>query len=249
MKLPGLRALDRKMLRELWRLRGQLISIGVVVATAVMTLVTMRGTYEALAGGRAEYYRDYRMADVWSSLERAPETLRGRIARIPGVAAVETRVASYATLDLPWLDAPGQGLFLSVPGTRRAGVNDVHIRHGRYVRPGRAGDTVVSETFFLANDLALGDTIRAVLNGIRRELVVVGSAISPDQSYSVPPGALYPEDERYGVFWVSRQVLGPNLDMDDAFNEVALRMSPGASEVAVIRELDRLLDPYGGLGA
>jgi putative ABC transport system permease protein len=247
--MPRIRALDRKMLRELWRLRGQLVSIGLVVATAVMMLVTMRGTYEALVLGRGEYYSDYRLADVWSSLERAPESLRARIENIPGVAAVETRVSSFATLDLPWLDVPGQGLFLSVPESRRALVNDIHLRSGRSLRAGRASEVLVSENFFVANDLQLGDTIRSVLNGVRREMVIVGSAIAPDQTYSAPPGSLYPDDTRYGVFWMNRDVLGPNLDVEDAFNEVALRLSAGSNEVAVIRELDRLLDPYGGLGA
>ncbi|MDH3424142.1 MAG: ABC transporter permease, partial [Gemmatimonadota bacterium] len=191
-----IRALDRKMLRELWRLRGQLLSIGLVVATAVMMLVTMRGTFEALFEARAAYYRDYRLGDVWSTLEQAPESLRERIARIPGVAAVETRVTTFATLDLPWLDAPGQGLFVSVPEGRRAAVDDIHIREGRYVRAGRASEVVVSENFFLSNGLQVGDTIRAVLNGIRRDMRIVGSAISPAHSYAVPPGALYPDDER-----------------------------------------------------
>lgn len=244
-----IRALDRKMLRELWKLRGQLISIGLVVATAVMTLVTMRGTYEALEKGRSAYYRDYRLAHVWSSLERAPESLRATLARIPGVAAVETRVSAFATLDLPWLDAPGQGLFLSIPETGEADADAVHIREGRTVRAGRAAEVLVSENFFVANDLEVGDTIRAVLNGVRREMRIVGSAIAPDQSYAVPAGALYPDDERFGVFWMSRGVLGPNLDMEDAFNLLAVRLSPGASEVGVIREVDRVLDPYGGLGA
>ena len=244
-----IRALDRKMLRELWRLRGQLLSIGLVVATAVMMLVTMRGTYEALFEGRAAYYRDYRLGDVWSSLEQAPESLRGRIASIPGVTAVETRVTSFATLDLPWLDAPGQGLFVSVPDGRRAEVDDIHMREGRYLRPGRSNEVVVSESFFSVNGLQIGDTIHAVLNGIRRDMSIVGSAISPAQSYAVPPGALYPDDERYGVFWMSREVLGPNLQADDAFNEIALRLGRGASETGVIKDLDRVLDPYGGLGA
>jgi putative ABC transport system permease protein len=244
-----IRALDRKMLRELWRLRGQLLSIGLVVATAVMMLVTMRGTYEALVEGRYAYYRDYRFGDVWSALEQAPESLRERVAQIPGVAAVETRVTTFATLDLPWLDAPGQGLFVSVPEGRRAAVDDIHIRDGRYVRAGRASEVVVSENFFRVNNLEVGDTISAVLNGVRRDMRVVGSAISPAQSYAVPPGALYPDDERYGIFWMSREVLGPNLEADDAFNEIALRLGRGASETEVIRELDRILDPYGGLGA
>lgn len=246
---PRIRALDRKMLRELWRLRGQLTSIGLVVATAVMTLVTMRGTYEALVTGRSDYYRDYKMGNVWSALERAPESLRARIELIPGVAAVETRVSAFATLDLPWLDTPGQGLFLSVPEARRANVDDVHVREGRYVRPGRDSEVIVNELFFVKNGLQVGDTIRGVLNGVRRDMVIVGSAISPDQSYSAPPGSIYPDDERYGVFWMSRAVLGPNLDVEGAFNEVAVRLAPGANEVAVIRELDRMLEPYGGLGA
>lgn len=244
-----IRSLDRKMLRELWRLRGNLASIALVVATAVTTLVTMRGTYETLERGRADYYRDYRMADLWASVERAPESLKARIEAVPGVAAVETRVSSYANLDLPWLATPGMGLFLSLPEDRRASVNDAHVREGEYLRPGRANDVLVSEIFFDANDLAVGDTIRAVLNGVRREMVIVGSAIAPDQSYSAPPGALYPDDERFGVFWASRDVLGPNLDADEAFNEVAIRLSPGAREVDVIRDVDRLLEPYGGLGA
>lgn len=248
-RLPLRRALNRKMARELWELRGQIASIGLVVAAAVMTLVTMRGTYEALVRGRSDYYCDYRLAHVWSSLERAPESLTAKIVHIPGVSAIETRVASYATLDLPWLDAPGQGLFVSVPAGRRAEVDDVHVRTGRYVRPGRASEVLVSESFFEANGLELGDTIRAVLNGIRREMEIVGSAISPAYSYSAPPGALYPDDERYGVFWMARSVLGPNLDAKDAFNEVTVRLSSEANEVSVIRELDRLLDPYGGLGA
>ncbi|HET9948355.1 MAG TPA: FtsX-like permease family protein, partial [Longimicrobiales bacterium] len=248
-KLPRLRALDRKMLRELWRMRGQLLSIGLVVATAVTTLVALRGTYEALDRGRTEYYRDYRLPDVWASLERAPESLRRRIESIPGVAAVETRVSGYSTLDLPWLDAPGQGLFISVPETRRARVSDIHLTAGRYVAPGRAGEVVVNDNFFLTNALELGDTIRAVLHGLRRELVIVGVAISPEHTYPVPPGALFPDHERYAVFWMGRSVLAPALDMEDAFDEVVLALAPGASEAAVIQRLDALLDPYGGLGA
>ncbi len=107
----------------------------------------------------------------------------------------------------------------------------------------------MSETFFEANHLEIGDTIRAVINGVRREMRIVGSAICPAQSYAAPPGALYPDDERYGVFWMSREVLGPALDSDDAFNEVAIRLAPGANAHAVIREVDRILEPYGGLGA
>lgn len=244
-----MRSLDRKMFRELWRLRAQLLSIGLVVATGVVTVVTMRGAYEALFEARAEYYRDYRLADVWSTLERAPETVRARILEIPGVSAVDTRVSSFATLDLPWLDAPGTGLFISVPDRGRATLNDIHLTRGRFLSPGRSDEVIASESFFVANDLRLGDGVVAVLNGRRTALTIVGTAISPEHSYSVPPGALYPEDDRYGVFWMTRTVLGSVLDSGDSFTEVSLTLGPGASEVAVIEGLNRILEPYGGLGA
>jgi putative ABC transport system permease protein len=243
------RMLTRKMLRELWRLKGQLVSIGLVVAAAVMTLVTLRGTYEALFASRRAYYEQTRLGDVWSSLERAPESLRRDIERIPGVARVATRVTSYATLDLPWLDAPGMGLFVSLPDDRRAELNDVHVAAGRYLTPDGSNEVLASESFFVANDLVLGDTIRAVLNGRYRPLSIVGVATSPEHAYSAPPGAIYPDDERYGVFWISRDVLGPVLDADGAFNEVSVALLPRANQGAVIGELDRVLDPYGGLGA
>ena len=42
---------------------------------------------------------------------------------------------------------------------------------------------------------------------------------------------------------------GPAFDMDGAFNDVALSLVPGAREAAVIAQLDRILERYGGLGA
>lgn len=241
--------LRRKMLRELWTLKGQLLSIGLVVAAAVMTLVTMRGTYEALVAARAAYYSDYRLGDLWASAERAPESLRSRIEALDGVAAVQTRITSTSTLLLPWLDVPGQGLFVSVPEDGRPNVDDLHVREGRYLLPESTDEVLVSESFYEANELAFGDTLRAVINGVARSMVVVGSAISPAHSYSVPPGALYPDDERYGVFWVSRGMLAPSMAMEGAFNELAVAVTPDANTDLLVRELDRILDPYGGLGS
>jgi putative ABC transport system permease protein len=243
------RTLDVKMMREIWRLRAQLVSIGLVVATGVVTVVSMRGTYESLVSARDNYYRSARLADVWSSLERAPASVRDRILEIPGVSAVSTRVSAYATLDLPWLDAPGMGLFVSLPDDRPPVLNRIHLTHGRELAPGRSNEVLVGEAFFLANELSVGDTISAVLNGQGTDLVIVGAAISPEHSYSVPPGALYPDDERYAVFWMSESALAPTLDAEQAFTEVALALSPGAREEAVIRSLNRVLEPYGGLGA
>lgn len=249
MRAPRLGTLDRKMLRELWRLRSQLLSIGAVVATAVVTLVALRGTHRALAEARDAYYRDYRLADVWAPVERAPETLREEILALPGVASVSTRVTTLATLDLPWLDAPGLGLFVSIPDGGAAPLGALHLVRGRRPAPASPDEVLASEAFARTNALEPGDSIRAVLEGRFRVLRIVGIAISPEHSYSVPPGGLFPDDERFGVFWMARSALAPAIDAEGAFTEVAVALAPGASERAVIRRLDLLLERHGGLGA
>jgi putative ABC transport system permease protein len=49
-------ALHRKLLRELWHLKSQMLSIALVVATGIMTVVTMRGSYESLVIAQQDYY-------------------------------------------------------------------------------------------------------------------------------------------------------------------------------------------------
>lgn len=226
-----------------------MFSIAVVVASGVMTVVTMRGTYWSLDRALNQYYHEYRLADLWSGLKRAPERVRLQLAGIPGVMTVQTRVSFSATLDLPGLDAPAIGRFVSVPEQRTPMLNDLHITDGRYIAPGRPDEVMLSRKFAIANALAPGDTIHAVINGARRALTVVGIAMSPEYGYAVPPGSLFPDDTRFGVLWMSRRELGPAYDMDGAFNDVAVQLAPGANRAQVITDVDRILEPYGGVGA
>lgn len=242
-------SLYRKLFREIWSLRGQLLSIAAVVAVGAMTVLTMRGTYESLALSRDLYYRDARFPDAWAQLKRAPEKFSEELRRIPGVSAVRTRVTFSATLDVPDLESPAMGRFVSIPEKHESMLADLHVISGRYVAPGRRDEVLVSKKFAAANDYEPGDTLTAVINGSRRDLRIVGTAISPEYTYAVPPGALYPDDKRYGVIWMSRAALGPAYDMDGAFNEVVLALSPGASPNRVLAQLDDVLEPYGGLGA
>lgn len=245
----SLSSLNRKLLRECWHLKGQLLSIALVVATGIMTVVTMRGSYEALVDAQQRYYNQTRFADVWSSLRRAPESLREQIEAIPGVTLADTRVSFLATLDLEGLNAPAQGRFVSIPENGRPVLNDILLTRGRYVEAGAPDEVIISENFALARGLDPGDSVRAIINGRARNLDIVGVAISPEHTYSVPPGSLIPEDDRYGVLWMGRRALGPAYDMEGAFNEAFVKLSPGANELAVIASINTLLIPYGGFGA
>lgn len=242
-------ALWQKLRRELWQHKGQIGSIALVVATGIMTVITMRGSYDALVDAQQTYYRQTRFADLWAPLKRAPDSLGHRIQQIPGVATVDTRVTLLATLDIPGLDAPAQAQMVSLPERGEPLLNNIHLRLGRYPVADAANEVLISENFAQANHFQPGDALQAVINGRARKLHIVGIAISPEYTYAVPPGALYPEDERYGIVWMNRRQLGPAYDMDGAFNEAVMTLSPDANPQAVLSRVDALLDPYGGLGA
>jgi len=244
-----LRALDRKLLRDLWRLKGQAAAIAAVMAAGLAMLVAYIATFASLQLTQQTYYERYRFADVFASLVRAPLSLRDRIAEIPGVAALETRIVADVTLDIEGMIEPATGRLISIPVPRRPMLNDLFLRHGRYLEPNRPDEVLASEAFALAHGLRPGDTLRAVINGRRRTLHIVGIALSPEYVYAVQPGEIIPDASRFGILWMERQALGAAFDMEGGFNDVALALEPGASEPAVIAALDAVLEPYGGLGA
>lgn len=241
--------LNKKLQRELWSLKGQVLSIALVVAVGIMSIVTMRGSYDSLVRAQQDYYRESRFADIWVSLVRAPLSVMPTLESIPGVTVADSRVTFLATLDLDDSGIPAHGRFISVPANARPALNDVLVERGRYLAPGASDEVIISTKFAEARGYQPGDNIRAIINGRSRDLEIVGIGNSPEHIYAVPPGALYPEDERYGVFWASRELLGPAYNMDGAFNEAFVSIADNANPLAVITDLDRVLEQYGGLGA
>jgi putative ABC transport system permease protein len=242
-------ALDRKLVRDLWQLKGPAIAIGMVMACGVATFVMSLCTQGSLSRTLEAYYERYRFAQVFAHLKRAPDSVAARIAEIPGVARVQTRVIEDVMLDVPKLAEPALGHLISVPERPDLDLNDRYLRAGRLLEPGRAGEVLISEGFSEAHGLAPGDAVSAVINGRKRKLRVVGVALSPEYIYQIRPGDILPDDRRYGVFWISQVELAAAFDMKGAFNDVSLTLSPDASEREVIARLDRLLARFGGLGA
>lgn len=241
--------LNRKLIRDVWHLRGQVIAVMLVVACGVAAFVAMRSTYQSLLTSQAAYYANYRFADVFAQLKRAPETLATRIGEIPGVAAVQTRVIAGVTVDVPGLNEPARGRIISIPERQMPMLNDLHLLEGRYVEAGKHDELIISGAFSSANNLHPGDTLSAIINGRWQQLKIVGVALTPEYVYEIRGGEMFPDSKRFGVMWMSRAALGPLFNMDGAFNDVTIALAPNAKESDVIERLDNLLESYGGLGA
>ncbi len=244
-----MRALDRKLLRDLRRLWPQALAIALVLGGAVATFVLSIGTIRSLEETRTAYYDRYQFADVFALVKRAPQGVVEKIAEIPGVAAVEARIAKLVLLDIPGFREPATGQFISLPDTGVPRLNRLYMRSGRTPQPGRAEEVVVDEQFAQAHGMQVGSRFSAILNGRKRELVIVGTALSPEFLYTIGPGDFMTDDRRFGIAWMSGKALANAFNLDGAFSSVTLRLLRGASEPEVLKRLDALLDPYGGQAA
>jgi putative ABC transport system permease protein len=242
-------ALNRKLVRDVAHLWGQVVAITLVVACGVASYIAMRSTYNSLLKSQQVYYQRYRFADIFAQLKRAPDSTASRISEIPGVAKAETRVVADVTLDVPGLNEPAKGRIVSIPEKQAPILNDLYLIEGRYVDPYQRDEVIASQTFANANGLKPGDSIGAIINGRWQKLRIVGLALSPEYVYEIRSGEIFPDSRRSGVLWMSRESLGPAFNMDGAFNDVALTLAPGAVQANVIERLDLLLNNYGGLGA
>ncbi len=172
-------ALDRKILRDAWHIRGQIVACALVVAGGINSFVSLSSVNRTLAASQAAFYEEYRFADVFAGAVRAPDSVAANLAAIPGVATLETRVAVRVNLDVPGLAEPARGRTLSISRDPAGGLNALHLRRGRLPAPESQDEVVIAEAFSVANSLGPGDTIRGVIHGKYKALRIVGVAISP----------------------------------------------------------------------
>lgn len=230
-------------------MKGQVIAIALVITSGASAFIMLTSAMDSLNATREKFYRDYRFADVFASLKRAPEGVRERILEIPGVDRVETRVAADVKLDIKGFEDPVTAKLVSIPDEHEPLLNGVFIRKGRLPEPRSDSEALVSEAFAEAHGFSPGMSFGAVINGKWKSLVITGIALSPEFVLQSRPGSISPDYKRYGILWMGREALASAYDMKGAFNDVALTLSPGGRVEDVLGGLDRVIDRYGGLGS
>jgi len=175
-----MRPLDRKLVRDLGKMKGQMIAVGMIMVCGLAVMIMARSLILYLESTRDTYYIDYRFADIFCDLKRAPNSLRTRLAEISGIAAVETRVNGALVLDLPGMREPADGMMVSLPDDRPQQLNLLYLRIGRLPEIGSRNEVVVSEAFADAHGFQPGDMIDATIYGSRQRLRIVGIALSPE---------------------------------------------------------------------
>jgi putative ABC transport system permease protein len=242
------KAINRKLWRDMWQLRSQVFTVALVVASALSGFAGSFATYYSLVSARESFYQSARFGDVFADVKRAPRQLERHILEIAGVSDAETTVVFDATLEIPGVAEPIIGRLIGFDESAPPRLNQLVIRRGRAPENRQLAEVVVSEGIAATRGLGPGQTVDALINGRKQTLSIVGVGLSPEYVYASRGGA-FPDDRSFGVFWIDRERLAAAYDMEGAFNHMSVRLAPGASRGSVIAELDRLLERYGGVGA
>jgi putative ABC transport system permease protein len=243
-----MRALDRKLLRDLRLMWSQALTIALVVASGIAGFITSLSAVASLELARDRFYAQGRFADVFASVKRAPKALEAVLRELPGVADVQTTLEQVVRIDIDGLADPIVGQLIGVDPRWPQRMNRVTLRSGAALEDSSASDAAipawVSAGFAEGRQLRPGARVTAQINGKRRVLAIVGIALSPEFVFAGLMGS--PDQRGFGVFWVPQDALAAAYDMRGAFNRVAVKLAPGAAERAVIDSLSAQLARYGG---
>ena len=243
-----MKALDRKLLRDLRLMWSQALTIALVVASGIGGFITTLSAVDSLALARDNFYADGHFADVFAGVKRAPQALAESLRNTEGVADVQTTIELIVRIELPGLPDPVIGQLIGLDPLQPPRMNRVTLRSGRALdavrRPDNTIPALVSAGFAQARSLVPGSRVGVLINGKRRTLEISGVALSPEFVFAGMMGM--PDQRGFGVFWVPRDALAAASDMEGAFNRVAFKLAPGVSERAVIERLTAQLSRYGG---
>lgn len=237
------RVLDKKAFRELLAWKSQALTITLVIASGIAVFLTSLSAYDSLLISRNNFYAEYSLSQGFVSLHKAPESIILDISKIPGVSYAEGRIIKDIVLDFESESIPSGGRIV----TLTEGLNRLAILQGRL--PREKDETVISEAFSIANRLAPGSKLTAVLEGKKKILTVSGIALSPEYVYVFRPGGFLPDDKHYGILWMKKESVEEIFDMNGAVNDIVFDFAPNAEKNSVLKEIDLKLTIFGGLGS
>ncbi|MDW7671198.1 MAG: ABC transporter permease [Bacillota bacterium] len=236
--------LNRRLFRMMLSIKGQVISIIVVMTLALMALISSQMTAVNLETSLREYYDITRMADMQVQLIRIPANALYDVERMEGIAHVQGRI----NVDVPFItDDPDEKVrvkLLSVPD-REDAISALYPISGQMVRAETAAVTVI-EQFANARNISIGDIVTPYINGREVNLEVIGVAGHPEFVYLMEDEqSILPDDNAYGVLFLSENLMGPLLGYRDSYNELVITLTPGANANDVVDALEEALDRYG----
>jgi putative ABC transport system permease protein len=240
--------LNKKLRRDLLQSKGMLCAIIALIAVGTSFLIGMTGTYNNLNHSKLTYYSKCRMADFWIDLKKAPIANVDRaLKETEGISEIRTRISYPAIIDLKNVDKPLSATVISMPESNDKVINSIHLKNGSYFTPGKKNEVIVSARFAKARNIRPGSYISIIIKGQKKKLYVIGTAISSEYVFMVPPGSMCPNTKDYAVFWVKEQFAQDTLGYNGTCNSIVgiFSRSDQINRKKILESFSQKLEQYG----
>lgn len=242
-----IKALTRKLFRDLWLLKAQVVTIALVISGGAASIFSSLSVMESLQTARDEYYLQGRFADVFTNLKRAPLATLSFFDDKKSITEYTARVTLLGRL---WKEGAPRPLTTQILtyNNPETDLNRLFLRTGRWPQPNQ-NEVVISEAFFEGAAFRLGEMVNIIAEGKNLSYKIVGVAIGAEFIYTLKPGSPLPDDKHFGILWGPYDRISKDFGFDRAFNSLVLRASLNSPLQQVIDDVDQGLASYGGRGA
>jgi putative ABC transport system permease protein len=236
--------LFKKLLRDLRENKGQFIAILVIVIIGVMFYTGINATFRNLSDASGKYYKEYRFADLWVYLYRAPQNILEKVDSIEHIKKSSGRIVQDVKINISGENAVIR--VITLPDTREQVINDVMLKSGTYFSNADSNQCLVEEEFFKAHGLKLGDYITPAVGGNELKFKVIGSVKSPEYVYTLKDGSeLMPDNLKFGIVYVKQSYGQAIFGYSGAVNNICVQLKDGANIEEVKDNIEKELEEFG----
>lgn len=236
--------LTRRLFRMMVSMKGQVISIVVVIALALMSLISTHMTAVNLENSMNRYYEETNLADVQVEVIRIPSSAIYEVERWPEIDRAQGRITKEVPLVVEDPKERVRVKLVSVPDKDRS-LNALYPIAGSMVRR-ETNYVTVLEQFAVGRSIEIGDRMTPYINGREVPLEVLGIAGQPEFVYLMEDEQnLLPDPTGYGVLFVSEELLAGLTGYRDSYNEVLITLKPGVDPKVMADRLEDEWDRYG----
>lgn len=239
-------SLDKKLFRELWKIKGQVIAVSSVIACGIAVFISFFSAFLNLELTRDSYYTNYRFHDFSISLEKAPLNSIFKIQNISGVKSASGRITKDVPLSVKGVDELKTGKIISLPKQQNNIIDNIFLDTGRKLYSNGTNECLVDSKFFEANKLKLNDFITVTTNGKKQNLKIVGSAKSPEFVYAIRNAAeMIPNPQKFGIVWVNKDWAESSFNLKGFYNELIAEIDDPEKIDTILDSSEKILDSYG----
>jgi putative ABC transport system permease protein len=227
------RSLFTKSIRDMKKSKVQFISIFVMAVLSVTIVTGLDSMWKTIGRHSDAMYAASDISDMWVNIENPSEKEMWTISGTRGVETAEKRFVIDALADLA-----GRPTLKIYTVSGNSSLDRPILKQGRLKTRGGA---VIDSSFAKEHGLKIGDEVDLKVNGRWTSFTIEGTAMSSEHIYSVNgTTAIIPDHRKYGFIVINEDMLR-SIFGRKIFNQVCVRLSPGADMQTVEAEIDEAL--------